>query len=643
MKSKTNMLPKTGKEFVRSVLEYNPNADVAMLTKAFDFAQKAHAGQVRISGEPYFVHPLSVAVILTEMKVGSATISAALLHDVVEETRFTIKDIKEEFGADVAGIVEGLTNLDRRKYDTSEEYKAENIRKILLATTKDIRIMMIKLADRLHNMRTLESFRPQKARRIAQETLDIYAPIAHKLGMWMIKGQLEDLSLRYLQPEVYDFLRDKINSKRTEREDITEYSIKKIKQELRKRGIKNVQVYGRAKYFYSIYKKMLKKNLDINEIYDLIAVRIITTSISDCYAALGIVHELWTPVPRKFKDYIANPKPNGYQSLHTVVEIGEERHLEVQIRSDDINSVAEYGVAAHWKYKGTDRDKWFDKKISWLKQLLEWKHQSLAGQDFVETLKLDLFDDEIVSFTPKGDPIKLREGATPVDFAYEVHTSIGEHCSKALVNGKVVPLNHKLKPGDVVEIITAKNAHPSRQWLNFVVSSKARSKIKSKLNISAELDTKKKAKEEYSPINFARLIEYDGKKMPIKISRCCDPKIGDKIYAYVTKDRKITVHKKGCVNVHALHGAKEIAVRWKKSSEDLSRVRITLYDKEGMLTKILNLFVKYNLTLRSVNTRQGKENLFNLVIEIDSPKKEILDEVMGKVKEMDEVINALID
>ncbi|MGM5487739.1 MAG: RelA/SpoT family protein [Nanobdellota archaeon] len=627
------------RDLVRKITLYNPNADVELITKAFNFAQKAHEGQVRESGEPYFEHPLGVALILTQLKVGSATISAALLHDVVEETSYKQADIKREFGEEVAQIVEGLTNLDKRKYETREEYKAENIRKILLATTKDIRIMLIKLCDRLHNMRTLQTFVPEKQKRIAEETLDIYAPIAHKLGIWFIKGELEDLSLRYMKPEVYNFLKTKIAEKRHEREKATQKIIKNLREELKLRGVE-AEVYGRAKYFYSIYKKMIKKNLDLDEIYDLIAVRVITKSIPDCYTALGVLHELWVPVPRRFKDYIANPKLNGYQSLHTVVQVTEGRLLEVQIRTDDANNVAEHGVAAHWRYKGTDRDKWFDRKISWLKQLLEWKHSSVNGQDFIETLKLDLFDNEIVAFTPKGDPIRLPEGGTPVDFAFGVHTSIGEHTSKALVNGKVVPLNHKLRPGDIVEIITARNAKPSRQWLNFVASPRARAKIKHTLNISVEHDTKQKAHEEHR--NLASFIDVEGKRQAVKLSKCCEPYPGDEIVAFYTKDKRITVHKKDCPNIHALDSAKQVPVRWTGGLKETVTVKITLQDNQAVLTEVLNCFVKNKLQLKSVNTRQGKENMFNLVLEIEEPDTERLEQVICELRDKEEIINVVV-
>lgn len=625
------------KEFVRQIREYNPNADAKKLTKAFSFAREAHSGQKRVTGEDFFEHPLAVSKILMKLRVGSDTISAALLHDVVEETKYSLKDIRKEFGKEIASIVEGLTNLDKIQFDSQEDYKAENIRKILLASTKDIRIILIKLADRLHNMKTLESFKPEKQKRIARETLDIYAPIAQKLGMWWVKGELEDLSLRVLEPEVYMYLKKKINEKRAERERTTEKIMETIENNLSSRSIK-AKVTGRAKYFYSIYQKMLKKNLNIEDIYDLIAIRIITKNIPDCYAALGTVHELWTPIPRRFKDYIANPKSNGYQSLHTVLKGPKDTLIEVQIRTEEEHFFAEDGIAAHWRYKGTERDKRFDKKISWLKQLLAWRRDSKKATDFIETLKLDLFENEIVVFTPKGDPISLPEGASPVDFAYEVHTSIGEHCSKAIVNDKMVPLNYSLKAGDVVEIITQKDAKPSRQWLNFVVTNKAKSKIRSKLSLSLEQETKQKdtgmgIKE------MTDMIKVEGKQSPVKLSRCCMPKPGDKIVAYHTKDKKITVHKADCLNINKLSDSKAIKVSWRDDIKKKESLRVTLKDREGILSQIMNEVVNYDLHLSNINTREGKEKQFNLFLEIEEPDMRQLKKLMSHLRGLDDVIN----
>jgi GTP diphosphokinase / guanosine-3',5'-bis(diphosphate) 3'-diphosphatase len=631
------------KELIDEILKYNPNAKKAKIIQAFNFIKKAHSNQKRMSGESYFDHPFSVAKILTRLKAGSTTIIAALLHDIIEDTQYTFKDIENMFGEETASLVKGLTNIKKVHFKTKEEYKAENIRKILLASTKDVRIILIKLADRLHNMQTLSAFRIEKQKRIATETLEIYAPIADKLGIWWMKGELEDLALRFLEPEIYSFIRSRINEKRTEREKKTKEIIKKINDELTKRNIKAI-VTGRAKYFFSIYKKMLKKNVTIDEIYDLIAVRIITNTIPNCYSALGVVHELWTPIPRRFKDYIANPKNNGYQSLHTSLKTQGpiKRIIEVQIRTEEEHNFAEDGIAAHWRYKGTERDKWFDKKISWLKQLLEWKHSSINSKEFIETLNLNLFEDEIVTFTPKGDPISLPEASTPVDFAYEVHTSIGEHCSKAKVNDKIVPLNTILKPGDIVEIITQKNASPSRQWLKFTSSNKARSKIKNFLHISVEADTRKKALAEMSIKKIKDLIDIEGKQYPIKISKCCSPKPVEPIVGFYTKDKKISVHKADCNNIYSFPESSKVLVFWKPQPKETFTIRVLLKEKEGILTKILNMFVSNNQILVSVNTKQRKEKKFMLILECEKTNQKELNTLIKKLKEMVDVVDITI-
>jgi GTP diphosphokinase / guanosine-3',5'-bis(diphosphate) 3'-diphosphatase len=627
-------------EFIKEILSYNPKADIELIKKAYNFAKKAHKGQKRISGEDFFEHPLNVAKILMELKAGSSTLSAALLHDVVEDTKFcTIKEIEKEFGKDVSSIVDGLTKLEKVKFETKEDYNAENIRKILLATTKDIRIMLIKLSDRLHNMRTLYSFNKEKQKRIAQETLDIYAPIAHKLGMWWIKGELEDLSLRYLEPEIYQFLKEKISEKRNEREKKTLEIIKQIEKNLDERNIK-AEVTGRAKYFYSIYQKMKKKNRDFEEICDLIAIRIITKNIPDCYSALGLIHELWQPIPRRFKDYIANQKNNGYQSLHTVVKVlNENKLIEVQIRTEEMDFFAEDGIAAHWRYHGTDRDKRFDKKISWLKQILSWRVNSTNAIDFIDSLKLDLFENEIVVFTPKGEPITLEDNSTPIDFAYEVHTSLGDHCSKALVNGTLVPLNYILKPGDIVEIITTKDAQPSRQWLNYVQTTKARSKIRSFLKIYADSDAKKKAKEKYEIENIADKIEVIDKiNYPIKISKCCSPKVGDKIIGLITKDKKITVHKDDCPNKYTIPNNKKIDIRWKKDEEKITILRITAVEELGILPDILNFFVKKGFTIVNINTKQAKDKNINIMLELKNININFLKESIQELRSRESIV-----
>jgi GTP pyrophosphokinase len=624
----------TLKLLIDSVLKYNPKANVALIEKAYNFAEKCHEGQKRENGEPYFNHPIAVAKILVTMKASSTTIAAGLLHDVVEEGGCKMDSISREFGAEIEGIVQGVTKIDKIHFEDKEDYTAENLRKILLATAKDIRVMLIKLADRLHNMETIKTFRDDKQRRIAQETLDIYAPIAHKLGMRAVKGELEDLSLRVLDPEIYKFLADKIQERRVEREEQTKQICKQIRTKLKEKGVQ-ASVQGRAKYFFSIYKKMKKKNMDFNEIYDLTAIRIITKTIPECYAALGVVHELFKPMPGRFKDYIALPKSNGYQSLHTTVVESNSKILEIQIRTEQMHQIAEDGIAAHWRYQQTARDKGFDKKISWLKQMLEWRRSSKNARDFIETLKMDLFEDEVVVFTPKGDPISLPEGATPIDFAYEVHSSLGEHCSKAMVNNKLVTLDYKLKSGDIVEIVTKKDAEPSRQWLNFVKTNKAKGKIRGYLKIEGDTSQRPEL-EGLSDENLAKMIVAD-KKGVIKIAGCCSPQPGDKIIGFPTKDKRITVHGASCENLKGLDGRRFVNVRWQKSEEKTSYLSVTVRDRLGILAEILNVMARYKVSVQSINTKAKKEDTLTVMIEFAGPIHES-DALIAEIKGIKDVI-----
>lgn len=634
-------------EFLKKIKEYNPKADINLIKKAFTFAKVAHEGQKRVSGEDYFTHPLEAAKILIEQKADSATICAALLHDVIEDTSISKAEVKRVFGDEICKLVEGLTKIDKVHFETKEDYSAENLRKVLLATTKDIRIILIKLADRLHNMKTLEDFKSDKQKRIARETLEIYAPIAHKLGMWQTKGELEDLSLRYLEPDIYGKIRDKINQKREEREKATDEIIKIINDKLKERNIK-AYVTGRAKYFYSIFRKMVKKKIDIDQMYDLIAIRIITKTIPDCYAALGMIHDLWKPLPHRFKDFIAVPKANGYQSLHTTVLCRDGRMLEVQIRTVDMHHLAEEGVAAHWRYKGTERDKAFDKKISWLKQVLDWK-QKTGASEFIETFKVDLFQDEIVVFTPKGDPISLPVGSTPVDFGYMVHSDVGRYCSKAKVNGKIVPLDTELHSGEICEIITQKNAKPSRQWLKFVKTSKAKSKIRTILHIEVDHDPKKgrlrkeRAKEQELEENLLNYIAIEGKTAPLKLSKCCDPKLDDQIVGFYTKDKKITVHKKGCPNIAALDKNKQANVSWtkEKQKQEIELV-IAVQDRVGILADMLNVFVQHRISLTSMNTKARKDHIV-IKVRLALDDMDILDEVLKKIRKVYGVLDVKED
>ena len=466
-------------DLIKIIEKYMTEEEVAFVMKAYEYAKLMHKDQKRKSGEPYIIHPVNVAIILADLDMDVETIVSALLHDVVEDTPATYDDIKEMFSEDVAKIVDGVTKLNKLNYKSSEAFQAENLRKMILAMNNDIRVIIVKLADRLHNLRTLEYMNEEKRKQKAQETIEIYAPLAGRLGIFKIKWELEDLSLRYLDPEGYYDLVEKINKKRSEREKEINEIIKKISAELDKQEL-HYDISGRPKNFYSIYKKMKGKSKSFESIYDLIAVRILVDTVKDCYAVLGIVHSMWKPLPGRFKDYIAMPKPNMYQSLHTTVISDTGEIFEIQIRTYEMHEVAEYGIAAHWKYKGgKTQGKDVDSKLDWLRQLLEWQNDLKDPKEFIDTLKIDFFDDEVFVFTPNGDVVDLPEGSTPVDFAYRVHTGVGNTCVGAKVDSRIVPLNYKLKNGNIVEVITQKSSSgPSRDWLKFVKSPRAKQKIK---------------------------------------------------------------------------------------------------------------------------------------------------------------------
>lgn len=468
------------KHLIDTIHTYLPQAKCDDVTKAYNLAEEAHKDQRRVSGEPYILHPLAVAQILADMKIDTTTITASLLHDVVEDTSYTLEDIKKMFGKEVAFLVDGVTKLSRLNYRTKEDQQLNSMRKMFLAMAKDVRVVVIKLADRLHNMRTLRYMRSDKQKRIAQETLEIFAPLAHRLGIFNIKWELEDLSFRYLEPDKYYDLVDQMKQKRHVREEIVNEAIDVLKKALDEAHI-HCEINGRPKHFYSIYKKMKKDNRDLSQVYDLFAIRVIVDDVKDCYGVLGIVHSLWKPMPYRFKDYIAMPKPNNYQSLHTTVIGTRGQPVEIQIRTWEMHRIAEYGVAAHWRYKEgnqTANKDAFDEKMGWLRNLLEWQDTS-NPKEFVNALKLDAFSDEVFVFSPRGDVIDLPQGSIPIDFAYRIHTDVGHRCVGAKINGKIVPLDYKLKNGDIVEIITSKVGKPSLDWLNIVGSSESRSKIRS--------------------------------------------------------------------------------------------------------------------------------------------------------------------
>lgn len=473
------------KELINSVLKYHPSTDISMIEKAYKVASEAHEGQKRKSGEPYIIHPLCVAIILADLELDKETIVAGLLHDAVEDTWMTYEEVEKEFGSEVALLVDGVTKLGQLSYSADKvEVQAENLRKMFLAMAKDIRVILIKLADRLHNMRTLQYMRPEKQQEKARETMDIYAPIAMRLGISKIKVELDDLSLKYLKPDVYYDLVHKVALRKSEREQFVGAIVKEVKKHMDDANIK-AQVDGRVKHFFSIYKKMVNQDKTIDQIYDLFAVRILVDTVKDCYAALGVIHEIYKPIPGRFKDYIAMPKPNMYQSLHTTLIGPNGQPFEIQIRTYEMHRTAEYGIAAHWKYKESSDGKApvgksEEEKLNWLRQILEWQRDMSDNKEFMSLLKndLDLFADSVYCFTPQGDVKTLPSGSTPVDFAYSVHSAVGNKMVGARVNGKLVPIEYEIKNGDRIEIITSQNSQgPSRDWLKLVKSTQAKNKI----------------------------------------------------------------------------------------------------------------------------------------------------------------------
>ncbi|HMI89643.1 MAG TPA: bifunctional (p)ppGpp synthetase/guanosine-3',5'-bis(diphosphate) 3'-pyrophosphohydrolase, partial [Polyangiaceae bacterium] len=467
-------------DLVERIRGYHPAADVEIVSRAYDYSVRAHEGQKRKSGDPYFIHPAAVAGIITELRLDTASICAGLLHDVVEDTLATLDDVEREFGAEVAFLVDGVTKLSKINFASKEDRQAENFRKMVVAMARDIRVLLVKLCDRLDNMRTLDCMSAEAQERIARETMDIYAPLANRLGIARFKAEMEDLSFKYLDPQAYQALSGKISKSKKERDRYIADVSKTLSGRLAEQGFP-ADVYGRAKHLYSIYRKMKGQDCEYEQVYDVIAFRIVVESVADCYAALGVIHSRWTPIPGRFKDYVALPKPNMYQSLHTtVIGPGRER-IEIQIRTHDMQRVAEHGIAAHWKYKerisgGVDpKDA---ERFGWLRQLVEFQKEMKDPAEFLESVKVDLFADEVYVFTPKGDVRVFPRGATPIDFAYTIHSEVGNHCSGARINGAIVPLKYKLRNGDVVEVMTSNPQHPSKDWLENVVTGRAKSKVR---------------------------------------------------------------------------------------------------------------------------------------------------------------------
>ncbi len=623
-------------DFLKRLKEVDSRLNLTMISKAYDLAKKAHEGQKRESGEDYFVHLTEVAYIVATLKSDTVTVVSALLHDTLEDTKLKPEVIEREFGKEVLEIVQAVTKIQNIKF-AHEENVAENIRKVILATSKDFRVIVVKLADRLHNMRTLRFTSKEKQRRIAKETLEIYVPIAYKLGMSRIKSEMEDLCLKYLNSEVYEDLKKKIGMKKNERELFVKELVNELSKTLKENHF-DVEITGRAKSFYSLYRKMVRKSKSFNEIYDLFAARIITNSVEDCYKILGFIHTKYKPLIGHFKDYIAMPKANGYQSLHTVI-LYHKRPVEIQIRTKKMHYEAEDGIAAHWRYKGTERDKQFDQRISWLKRILTWLKDSKNAKQFVDDLKVDLFKDEIVVLTPKGDPIILTEGSTPVDFAYAVHTDLGNHCDRAKVNGKLVGLDYKLESGDVVEIMTKKNGKPSRSWLRFVKTRSAAAKIRKALHIKKD-ETAPLSTKEMTESEIIDLINLKGfKKSKVHLAKCCNPKYGDSIIGIRTKDGKLMVHKSTCANQYAIPEKQRFILSWKPMErKNYYILTISFIDRVGLIVDILNTISKRNINIESVKSRSSGHNaLLNIRISLFDDK--IIDDLASEIRNINNILN----
>ena len=508
-------------ELIGRIQKYHPDDDMDLVRRAYGYAERAHANQVRKSGDPYFSHPCAVAIILTDLMLDAATIAAGLLHDCVEDVEgCTLEVVKDEFGEEVALMVDGVTKLSQLNCANREEAQAETLRKMILAMAKDIRVVLIKLADRLHNMRTLKWQKPERQKPIARETLDIYAPLAHRLGVYTVKWELEDLSLRYLDPDGYYELVRLVGMKRDEREQLIAQVTTELKGKLSEAGIK-CEIDGRPKHFYSIYKKMKSQNKSFDQIMDLIAVRVLVNTTADCYFVLGVVHNLWPQVMGRFKDYIAMPKANMYQSLHTTV-VNQGRPFEVQIRTFEMHRTAEYGIAAHWRYKEGKAADELDNKLAWLRRILDWQGDVKDSATFSEMLKFDLFQDEVFVFTPRGDVVSLPKGATPLDFAYRIHSAVGNHCIGAKVNGRIVPLSHQLNTGDIAEVMTSNSSRgPSRDWLSIVKTSEAKAKIRAWL---------KKEHRDDNIIHGREMLEREAKKQGYSMSQLSKPEYVETLY-----------------------------------------------------------------------------------------------------------------
>ncbi len=669
------------------------------IQRAFEFISEKHRDQKRLSGEPYVIHPLSVARILADLNMDATTVVGGLLHDVLEDTETTYGELEALFGKDVADIVEGVTKIGKIRFRNLREAQAENFRKLILATAKDIRVVIVKLADRLHNMRTLGHLRREKRIRIAEETLEVYAPIAHRLGIWEIKRSLEDLSFKYLYPKEYEKVRSFVNQSLGDLEDyLRKFVIPRVKEELQRAGI-SAEISYRPKHLYSIWQKTIRKNIDLEEVHDLLGVRIVVESVQECYVVLGIIHSVFKPVPGKFKDYISLPKSNLYQSLHTTVVAHKGRMVEFQIRTREMHLRAEKGIAAHWAYKEGKGSADGEEIFAWLRNLVENIQGSRNPSEVLDSLKRELFSEEVFVFTPHGDLLVLPRGATPVDFAYYIHTEIGNHCAGAKVNGRLVPLNYRLRSGDQVEIITSPHKRPSPDWLKFVVTSKAKTRIKQYLKqiekerflsdgrriferirenlglpqeelleklrarlkfrseeelilalgsgrlspskLIALLSTKKRSRSEKLKSEGGGEVSIDGLSgIMFELGRCCNPVPGDEIYGVVTRGKGMILHESNCLNLRYImenFPEKVLRAKWKPQGRFKTRIRVTARDRIGILSEIARSIAEGGSNIWESVTKTTGDGVAVMDFTIDVSGREHLDDLIRTIESVEGV------
>jgi guanosine-3',5'-bis(diphosphate) 3'-pyrophosphohydrolase len=629
------------KQFIKKLQKNNPDLNIELIKKAYEFSSKYHKDHKRESGEPYITHPLDVAIIVSEIGLDSESIATALLHDTIEDTEASLEQLEKEFGAGIKDLVDGLTKLSKFKYRKTKD--TETIRKLLIATGKDLRVIMIKLADKLHNMRTLKHLKKETRVRISKDVLDIYAPLASRVGMYNIKAELEDLAFKNLHPEVYERFSKKFSKTKKEREN----DVKKIKntleKELKKRNIK-ARIFGRPKHLYSLYKKMILKKRSFKEIYDLVGLRIITDKKRQCYEILGIIHSLWTPIPGEFTDYIAMPKKNMYQSLHTGV-MALNQPVEFQIRTENMDRIAEEGVAAHWKYKGISvKDKRFDKSLSWIRDLMKLKKDEKSPQSFRDALKIDFLGDEIYIFTPESEVISLPHDSTPVDFAYAIHSDLGDKCSGAIVNGRIVSLRHKLKHGDIVKIITKKESRPRRDWLKVVKTTKARAKIKRFLRAHKEIPTaiEKPKKIEEKQEKITNLFYIKDKGYKTKISKCCSPLPGDEIIAYKL-GKTYSIHKKNCKSLRDKPKSKLKKCEWQDLKEFETKFTIKVLERVGVLADIVNTIAATGTSIVKAKIGKPLRGKAEISITLKFEDLEHLKEIVSRIKRLEGILTININ